>query len=165
MLKQSCITSPHHTKSLFEHPAFLFGYFYDHAARLIYCISSVRHHGFYFFFFFFLLFVLVQLLFNGGVCFIGKLADSNDSWIRYMWVIQLGLTDAGSSTRNLLVLLSAVEMSLRTQTALEIAQWAWVGIIVQHIHAPHILAAATIRGRHLFCSELPIIQLLFKSSV
>ena len=32
-----------------------------------------------FFFFFFLLFVLVQLLFNGGVCFIGKLADSNDS--------------------------------------------------------------------------------------
>ena len=36
--------------------------------------------------------------------------------------MQLGLIDAGSSTCNLSVLLSAMEMSLRAQTALEIAQ-------------------------------------------
>ena len=63
-----------------------------------------------------------QLLFVGGVYFIGKLADSKDSRIRYMRAIQLGHINAGSSTHSLSVLLSAMEMSLRTQTALEIAQ-------------------------------------------
>ena len=37
-------------------------------------------------------------------------------------MIQLGLIDAGSSMRSLSVLLSAMETSLRTRTALEIAQ-------------------------------------------
>ena len=41
---------------------------------------------------------------------------------RYMWAIQLGLIDAGSDTHSLSVRLSAVEMRLRTQTALEITQ-------------------------------------------
>ena len=74
----------------------------------------------------FLLFVLVWLLFKGGVYFVGKSADTNGGWNRYMRVIQLGLTDAGKSTRSLPNLqLSAVETSLRTQihVALEIAQW------------------------------------------
>jgi len=39
-----------------------------------------------------------------------------------MQAIQLGLVDAGSSTHSLSVLLSAVEMSLRTQTTLKTAQ-------------------------------------------
>ena len=53
---------------------------------------------------------------QGGVYVVGKPADSNDGWIRYMRVIQLGLIDAGSSTCSLSVLLSAVETSLRTCT-------------------------------------------------
>ena len=62
----------------------------------------------------FSLFVLVQLLFEGGIYmyFLGKPADSTDGRIRYMRVIQLGLIDAGSSYTS--VLLSAVEKSLRT---------------------------------------------------
>ena len=70
-----------------------------------------------------------------------------------MWVIQIGMIDTGSSTCSLSVLLSAVEMSLRTLTGLEIIQWATC------ICAPHILATATIWGRHLFRSQLPIVWL------
>ena len=68
---------------------------------------------------------MLWLLFGGS--FVVKPADSNDDWIRYVWVIQLGMIDAGSSTRSFSVLLSAVETSLRTWTALEIAQWLLVG--------------------------------------
>ena len=39
-----------------------------------YHISSIRHCGYYFF----LLFILVRLLFEGGIYFVGKPADSND---------------------------------------------------------------------------------------
>ena len=42
----------------------------------------------------------------------GKPADSNNSWIRYMRVIQLGRIDTGSSTCSPSVLLSAMETSL-----------------------------------------------------
>ena len=62
--------------------------------------------------------------------------------------IQLGLIDTGSSTRSLPVLLSAVEMGLRTQTALE--QGSVVAIISTRVRVPHIVTAATIRGRRLF---------------
>ena len=55
--------------------------------------------------------------------------------------LQLGLIDSGSSTRSLSVLLSTVETSLRTRTALEIAQGALAGIISTRIRAPRILAA------------------------
>jgi len=64
------------------------------------------------------MFILVWLLIEGEVYFIEKPVDSNDSWIRYNWVIQLGLMEAGGSTPSLLVLLVAMEMSLRTWTAL-----------------------------------------------
>ena len=37
------------------------------------------------------------LLFEGDIYFLLKPADSNDSWIKYMWAIQLGLIDAGST--------------------------------------------------------------------
>ena len=43
----------------------------------------------------------------------GKPADSNNSWIRYMRVIQLGQIDTGSSTCSPSVLLSAMETSLK----------------------------------------------------
>ena len=56
--------------------------------------------------------------------------------------LQLGLIDAGSSTRSLSVLLSAVETSHRTRRALEIAQEALAGIISRRVRAPRILAAA-----------------------
>ena len=61
---------------------------------------------------------------------------------------------------SFLGLLSAVKTSLRTQTALEIAQWALAAIITTRVHVLHVLAAATIQGWHLFCSELPIVWLL-----
>ena len=45
---------------------------------------------------FFSLFILVRLLFKGGVYFVGKPMDSNDSWNKHMHALQLGLIDAGS---------------------------------------------------------------------
>ena len=42
--------------------------------RALYHISSIRRCGYYFF----SLFVLVRLLFKGGVYFVGKLAVSNN---------------------------------------------------------------------------------------
>ena len=58
-----------------------------------------------------------------------------------MRAIQLGLIDPGRSTHSLSVLLSAVETSLRTQTALEIAQEALAGT---QVRASHVLAMATV---------------------
>ena len=54
---------------------------------------------------------------------------------------------------SLSVLLSAVETSRTTSL---------VTVIRNCVRVPRILAAATIRGRRLFCSELPIVRLLFK---
>ena len=51
-----------------------------------YHISLIRRHGY----FCFLLFLLVWLLFESSIHFIWKLADSNDGWISYMWVMRLG---------------------------------------------------------------------------
>ena len=48
--------------------------------------------------------------------------------------IQLGLIGTGSSTRSLSVLLSAVEMGLRTQTAQE--QGSVATIISTHVRVP-----------------------------
>ena len=73
--------------------------------------------------------------------------------------IQLGLIDVVSSTRSLSVLLSAVETSLRTHAALEIAHQTLAGFIIC------VLVAATIQGWRLFHSELPIVQLLFEGGV
>ena len=81
-----------------------------------YRISSFRWRGYS-------LLVSVWLLFEGGVYFIGKPADINDSWTRYIQAIQRRLLDAGSSTRNLSVLLSAMEKSSTTRTALALARW------------------------------------------
>ena len=62
-------------------------------------------------------------------------------------------------------MLSAVEMSRTTQTVLALA-WSLLSAIIRtHIHVPCILAAATIRGRHLFHSVLPIMRLLFLMAV
>ena len=95
-----------------------------------YRISFIRHCGYYFFA---VHLVRLRLLFKGDVYFIGKSADSNH-WNRYIWAIQIGMIDASISTCSLSVLLSAVEMSLGTCTALEIAQWVAVGIINMFMH-------------------------------
>ena len=60
-----------------------------------------------------------------------KLADSNDSWIRYMQAIQLSLIDAGSSVHSLSVLLLAMETSLRAWTAPQLMQGEGVWCQVQ----------------------------------
>ena len=115
---------------------------------------------------FYSLFILVQLLIEGGVYFVGRLLDGNDGWIRYMRAIQLGLIDAGSTCimHSLSVLLSAMKTSLRTRTGLEIAHWASVAIISTWVRVLCILATATIRGQCLFCLELLIVWLLFEGS-
>ena len=60
------------------------------------------------------------------------------------------------------VQLSDTETSLRTCTALEIAQLASAGIISTHVHVPHVLATATIYLRAAFISlGAIIVQLLF----
>ena len=79
--------------------------------------------------------------------------------------LQLGLIDAGSSTGSLSVLPSAVETNHRPQTAQEIAEGVSTGIVSTRFHALRILAMATIRGWCLFCSELPIVWLLFEGAV
>ena len=90
-------------------------------------------------------FVLVRLLFEDGLYFAGKPAGRNDDWNGDVRAIQIGMIDAGSSTRSLSVLLSAVETSLRTRTALEIAQFALAASISMCICVPCTLAVAIIR--------------------
>ena len=54
-----------------------------------YRISSIRQCGYS-------LHISVWLLFEGGVYFIGKHADINHGWIRYVRAIQQRLLDAGT---------------------------------------------------------------------
>ena len=66
---------------------------------------------------------------------------------------------------SLSVLLSVVEPSRTSQTAL--ANLVTSSEIVRNrvwnrVRVPCILAVATIRGQYLFCSELPIVHLLFE---
>ena len=88
-----------------------------------YHISSIRLFGYY-------------------LRFLGKPADLNDGWMRYIQAIQLGLVDTGSRTHSLSVQLLAVETSRRTQTALALAWWQSAAIICTRICVPHILAKA-----------------------
>ena len=67
-----------------------------------------------------------------------------------MQAIQLGLIDAGSSTRSLSVLLSAVKTGLRTCTALEIAHVSMCCMKVVFISLGAPDCAATIREWCLF---------------
>ena len=118
-----------------------------------------------------------QLVFEGGYysrvatvrgrrLFLWKApVDINDSLIRYIWVRRWRLVDVVRSVHSLSVLLSAVEMTHTTQIALALAWWPSSESIRTRVCVPHILAAATIRGRCLFRSELPIVWLLFEGSV
>ena len=63
-----------------------------------------------------LLHVFVWLLFEGGVYFIGKLADSNEGWIRYVQAIQRQLLATGQFNFNpLFVTASFMQLALRNQ--------------------------------------------------
>ena len=77
----------------------------------IYRISSIRHCGYILLF---SLFILVWLLIEGDILFRWEAGG----WQRRLNKVHVGDTDAGGSTCSLSVLLSAVEMSLRTRTAL-----------------------------------------------
>ena len=67
---------------------------------------------------------------------------------------------------NISNLLSAVEMSHTTQTALALAWWPSSEITSIHVRVSlRILAVATIQWRHLLWSELPIVRLLFEGGV
>ena len=99
-----------------------------------YRISSIRWHGYS-------LHVSVWLLFGGGVYFIGTPAEINDGWKRYIRVIQWRLLDAGSSTCNLSVLLSAMEKSCTTRTALALAQWPLSKLLAYLCALPRVCRA------------------------
>ena len=64
-------------------------------------------------------------------------------------MLQLDLTDAGSSTRSLSILLLAMETSLRIQTALEIGHWASAALLVRafvcRTYKPSLLFEGSIR--------------------
>ena len=55
-----------------------------------------------------------------------------------------------------------METSHTTRTALALAWSPPSEIIRIRVHVPRTVAAATIRGRRLFCSELLIVWLLFE---
>ena len=59
------------------------------------------------------------------------------------------LLDTVSSMHSLSILLSAMEKSCTTRTALALARRPSSEIIRVHVRVPCILAAATIRGRRL----------------
>ena len=117
-------------------------------------------------------FVSDILQLNYRISLIRRLLLEQQRLIRYVWVIQLGLIDAGSGTRSLSVPLSTLETSLRTHTVLEIAQWASTRIISTHSCAAHTShnyclrvglafislgahdCVATIWGRRLFKSGI-----------
>ena len=90
--------------------------------------------------------------------FFGKSADTNVGWIRYVWAIQWWLLDAVSSKRSLSVLVSGMERSRTTWTALALVLARWPSPIIHihvRVHVLRIAAMATIQGWHLFRSELP----------
>ena len=98
----------------------------------------------------------MQPLCEGGVYFVWKPADSSDGRMKYIRGLQLALLDTSSSTRSLSVLLSAVETSLRTRKAQEIAQGGSAVIISTHV----IQATAILfEGGRL---ELSTVRLLFE---
>ena len=114
----------------------------------------IRRCGYYFFFFtvrFWVATIWGQRLFFWKAC-----GYQWQGWIRYVRAIQWRLLQAVSSKSSLSVLLPAVETSCTMSTALAPARWPLSGTI--HIHVR--VTAATIWGRHLFCSELPIMRLL-----
>ena len=121
-------------------------YFFDQTLRLLFISLHVS----------------VWLLFEGSVYFFGKPADINTGTIRYLRAIRWQLLDAVSSKCSLYVLLSGVETSHTTRTALTLDWWLSSEIVC--VRVLRIVAAATIRGWHLFRSELLIVRLLFEGS-
>ena len=145
---------------------------------------STRHHGYNFFccFFSWGYYPKVAFILLESPC-----TYINDSWIRYIHVqtshtarlrtmeqfallgrhstsLQLNtmqrLIDTGSSTHSLSVLLSAMETSCRTQTALALAWWSPLPITCS---CASMLVTDSIWGRYsLFCSEPPISRWLFE---
>ena len=62
---------------------------------------------------------------------------------------------------SLSVLLSFMETSCTTQTALALARLPLAEIIHMRVHVAQKVVAATIQGRHLLHSEFLTVQLLF----
>lgn len=103
-----------------------------------------------------LLILFWQLLFKGSIYFFGKTTDINNGWIRHVQVRRWWLLDAGSSLCSHSVLLSAMETSCTTQTALALDQT----VVPIPVHVLGMLATVTIQGRCLFHSKLLILRLL-----
>ena len=68
------------------------------------------------------------LLFEGDVYFIGKPADINHGWIRYIQVKQRRLLDAGIVHATSQFCCQPWKKSCTTPTALAIAQWPSSGL-------------------------------------
>ena len=122
----------------------------------------IRRHSYYF-----LCCMFLCGYFSSGYYFFRKPTDINNGWIRNVQAIQWRLLDDVSSKQTQSVLLSVVEMSRTTQTALALAQWLsseivhirmldysscgyYSSVAFISLRVPDCVATCTIRGRCLF---------------
>ena len=82
------------------------------------------------------------LPFKGGVYFIGKPADINDSWIGYVRATQQRLLDAGSSTMQPLSSAVSRGKELYNTNSPSASPVTVIRIIWIHVRVPHVAAAA-----------------------
>ena len=115
---------------------------------------------------------LEQLLFEGGVHFLGKLRYFNNSWKRYVRVRQWWLLDTVTSTHSLSVLLSVVGTTHTTQSVLAllaVSQKSFAHVFTCRITWPtrmHVLRFLAYHSRVVFIfQELQIMWLLFEGGI
>ena len=100
----------------------------------------------------FLLLILVRVLFEDGIYFLGKPADINDGLIRYVRVRWWPWPDAVSSTHSLSVLLSALGTTHTCTTLIALASTSMVTIVRNYTHT-RILDVATIQSHMVAKSQ------------
>ena len=111
-----------------------------------------RRHGYYIFLLhIFFVWLRGRLLFQGGVYFFGKPADT-DGWIGNVRVIGDD-SNTVSSKHCLSVLLSTMEMGCTTPTALVLVQWS---IIRNYLH----MCACANYSFHSYYSRIAFISLI-----
>ena len=123
----------------------------------VYFISLIRRCGYFFF--------AACLSTGGWRIFLWKPADINDGWISYVRAIQRWLLDAVSSlAQPLSPAVSRGNELYNTNCPSD----SLVTIVRNYLcmcACALLVAVATIRGQHLFHSELPIVRLLFEGGV
>ena len=82
-----------------------------------------------------------------------------------LWLSKVHTSDTVMIVSSLSSAVSRANKSNSTNSpSASLGWWLSSKIICVCVHVLCIVAAATIQGRHLFCSELPIVRLLFEGS-